>query len=101
MLIEPIKRGAVFSRKPLRNPDNGHRIQPSRISQQLPQMRMVRTLKLILDQHPVISCGVLAKDIRAKWANIFFLSLKLKFNTDGFAEKLKETLNKFPIALSK
>ena len=35
--------------KSLRNPNNSYRVQTCGIGQQLPKMRMVRALKLVLD----------------------------------------------------
>ena len=57
---------------PIGNPDDGHRLQARGIGEQLPQVRVVGALQLVLDQHPIITCRVLAEDVGPETARRSF-----------------------------
>jgi len=65
-------------------PNNGDRLKPCGIGQELPEVSMVGSLKLVLDQHPVPRTYILAKDVRSKGAHVPLLALQFELNIYGF-----------------
>ena len=70
-------------------PNNRHRLQPGRVRHELPQVRVIGALKLVLDQHPVICCRILAENIRPEWADILLLCLKFKLDAERVTQNGK------------
>jgi hypothetical protein len=73
--------GEAFS-----NPDDSDGLQAGGIRKQLAEMGMVSTLELVFDQNPVARGGVLAQNVCAERANIFFLSLDLQVDAHGITQ---------------
>jgi len=65
--VQPIKRCTVFVGETVSDPDDGYGMQSGRIGQQLPEVCVVGPFQLILDEHVMIVCYILAEDIRLTW----------------------------------
>ena len=79
----------MFFSKRVCNPHNSHRVEARSIRDELPEMRMVSALELILNEDLAACDGIFVEDVGTEWAHILLLRLELQFNSDGIAKEAK------------
>ena len=78
----------MFVGESLRNPDDSYRIEASRIGKELPEVSVIRSFKLVLNQHFCFRRGICAENIRTEWTYFLFLSSKFQFDADCFPKEI-------------
>ena len=70
------------------NPNDCHSVKPGSIGEDLPQVGVIRSFELILNQHPVLCVGVLTENVRPERPDVFLLGFELQFYADCVAKEL-------------
>ena len=84
--VEPIECRTVLLGEAGGDPDDGYCLKPRRVGQELPEVAVVRSLKLVLYQHPAIGPNLLAEDVGAEGSDVTFLRLQLELHAQRFAQ---------------
>jgi len=88
-LVQPVEVGTMFFSKRMGNPNNCDRFEASSVCEELPQVRMVRLRKLVLDKDPVTRDGVLAENVCTKWPDTLLLRFQFQISTNGVPKEPK------------
>ena len=73
MLVEPVEGRAVFLSESSRDPDDRDGLEARGVRQDLPEMGVIGSLELVLDQDEFLGRRILAKDVRAERADFLLL----------------------------
>ncbi|MDE3262268.1 MAG: hypothetical protein OYL41_09835 [Acidobacteriota bacterium] len=88
-LVQPVQSRTVFISEPGRDPNDGHRLKPRRVCEQLAQVNVIRSFNLVLDEHPAIRAEILAKDVSAERPDGLFLGIDFEFQPEGLFQNLE------------
>src|SRR3990170_157016 len=65
-IIEPVKRRPVFLGEAARHPDDRYRFEASSVGEELPEVDVVGSFELVLNENVVVVDGVAAKNVGAE-----------------------------------
>ena len=70
------------------NPDNVDSFKSGSVSNHLPQMRMIGSLKLIFDENDCVGKNIPANDICPEWTNVTLRLNDLEFESEDLTQIL-------------